>query len=77
MVTNYTLQTKDHKIAIREDDLSVVEVETIKLSLRHYYRVLEDQYEKFVELEMVDLAKDIKEKLEIVRQLRRKLDGRE
>lgn len=77
MVTNYTLQTKDHKIAIREDDLSVVEVETIKLSLRHYYRVLEDQYEKFVELEMVDLAKDIKDKLEIVRQLRRKLDGRE
>ena len=77
MVTNYTLQTKDHKIAIREDELSVVEVNTIKLSLRHYYRVLEDQYEKFVELEMVDLAKDIKEKLEIVRQLRRKLDGRE
>lgn len=77
MVTNYTLQTKDHKIAIREDDLSVVELETIKLSLRHYYRVLEEQYEKFVELEMVDLAKDIKDKLEIVRQLRRKLDGRE
>ena len=77
MVTSYTLQTKDHKIAIREDDLSVVEVNTIKLSLRHYYRVLEEQYEKFVELEMVDLAKDIKEKLEIVRQLRRKLDGRE
>lgn len=77
MVTSYTLQTKDHKIAIREDDLSVVEVETIKLSLRHYYRVLEEQYEKFVELEMVDLAKDIKDKLEIVRQLRRKLDGRE
>lgn len=77
MVTNYTLQTKDHKIAIREDDLSVVELNTIKLSLRHYYRVLEDQYEKFVELEMVDLANDIKDKLEIVRQLRRKLDGRE
>lgn len=77
MVTSYTLQTKDHKIAIREDELSVVEVETIKLSLRHYYRVLEEQYEKFVDLEMVDLAKDIKEKLEIVRQLRRKLDGRE
>ena len=77
MVTSYTLQTKDHKIAIREDDLSVVELETVKLSLRHYYRVLEEQYEKFVDLEMVDLAKDIKEKLEIVRQLRRKLDGRE
>ena len=77
MVTNYTLQTKDHKIAIKEDDLSVVELETVKLSLRHYYRVLEEQYEKFVDLEMVDLAKDIKEKLEIVRQLRRKLDGRE
>lgn len=77
MVTSYTLQTKDHKIAIREDDLSVVELNTIKLSLRHYYRVLEDQYEKFVELEMVDLANDIKDKLEIVRQLRRKLDGRE
>ena len=77
MVTNYTLQTKDHKIAIREDELSVVEVNTIKLSLRHYYRVLEEQYEKFVDLEMVDLAKDIKDKLEIVRQLRRKLDGRE
>lgn len=77
MVTNYTLQTKDHKIAIREDDLSVVDLETIKQSLRHYYRVLEEQYEKFMELEMLDLALEIKNRLEIVRQLRRKLDGSE
>lgn len=77
MVTNYTLQTKDHKIAIREDDLTVVDLETIKQSLRHYYRVLEEQYEKFMELEMLDLAIEIKNRLEIVRQLRRKLDGSE
>lgn len=77
MVTNYSLQTKDHKIVIKDDDISVVEMETIKQSLRHYYRVLEEQYEKFVELEMIDIARDIKDKLEIVRQLRRKLDGRE
>lgn len=77
MVTNYTLQTKDHKIAIREDDLTVVDLETIKQSLRHYYRVLEEQYEKFMELEMLDLALEIMNRLEIVRQLRRKLDGSE
>lgn len=77
MVTHYTLQDKDHKLAIRETDLSLTELDMVKQSLRHYYRVLEDNYEKFLEIEMQDIAKDIKIKLEIVRILRRKLDGRD
>lgn len=74
MVTHYTLLTKDHKIALREQDLSQEELDMIKQTIRHYYVVLEQNYDKFLELEMQDVAKDIKEKLELVRQLRRKLD---
>lgn len=74
MVTHYTLLTKDHKIALREQDLSQEELDMIKQTLKHYYVVLEQNYDKFLELEMQDVAKDIKEKLELVRQLRRKLD---
>lgn len=74
MVTHYTLLTKDHKIALREQDLSQEELDMIKQTLKHYYVVLEQNYDKFLELEMQDVAKDIKAKLELVRQLRRKLD---
>ena len=74
MVTHYTLLTKDHKIALREQDLTQEDLDMIKQTLKHYYVVLEQNYDKFLELEMQDVAKDIKEKLELVRQLRRKLD---
>lgn len=74
MVTHYTLQTKDHKIPLREQDLSLEEINLIRLSLRYYYVSLEKSYEQFANEELIDLSQTIKDKLENVRQLRRKLD---
>lgn len=76
MVTHYTLQTKDHKIAIKEVDLSDMEMEFVKFALKHYYQTLERNYERFVvEEQLPEAAQPLKESIEKVRQIRRKLDG--
>jgi len=78
MVTHYTLQTKDHKFALKEQDLTAKEFETIKFALQHYYVTLEKSYETLViEEQLPEISDMLKERLEIVRQLRRKLDGRD
>ena len=77
VITHYTLQTKDHKIAVKEEDLSLLEFDLLRNSLKHYYLTLENSYEKMVNEGIDDISQSIKEKLEKVRNLRRKLDGRE
>ena len=77
VITHYTLQTKDHKIAVKEEDLTPFEFDLIRNSLKHYYLTLENSYEKMVNEGIDDISLSIKEKLEKVRNLRRKLDGRE
>lgn len=77
MITHYTLQTKDHKIALKEDDLTLDDFDTIRNSLKHYYLTLENSYEKMLTEGIDDISESIKLKLEKVRQLRRKLDGRD
>lgn len=78
MITHYTLQTKDHKFAIKEQDLTLQEAELVRFALQHYYKTLERNYERFVVDEhLPELASPLKETLEKVRQLRRKLDGRD
>ena len=76
MITHYTLQTKDHKFAIKEQDLTLQEAELVRFALQHYYQTLERNYERFVvDEQLPELASPLKETLEKVRQLRRKLDG--
>lgn len=78
MITHYTLQTKDHKIAIKEQDLTLQEAELVRFALQHYYQTLERNYERFVvDEQLPEVATPLKETLEKVRQLRRKLDGRD
>ena len=77
MITHYTLQVKDHKLAVKEEDLTLEDYETIKNSLKHYYLTLENSYEKMVTEGIDDISESIRYKLEKVRQLRRKLDGRD
>lgn len=76
MITHYTLQTKDHKFAIKEQDLTLQEAELVRFALQHYFQTLERNYERFVvDEQLPELASPLKETLEKVRQLRRKLDG--
>lgn len=76
MITHYTLQTKDHKFAVKEQDLTLQEAELVRFALQHYYQTLERNYERFVvDEQLPELASPLKETLEKVRQLRRKLDG--
>ena len=77
VITHYTLQTKEHKRAVKEEDLTPLEFDLIRNSLKHYYLTLENSYEKMVNEGIDDISLSIKEKLEKVRNLRRKLDGRE
>lgn len=77
MITHYTLQTKDHKIPIKDEDLTIYEFEIIRNSLKHYYLTLENNYENLIIEGFDDISKFIKDELEQVRQLRRKLDGRD
>ena len=76
MVSHYTLQTKDHKFSIKEQDFTVGEIELMKTAVMYYRQALERSYEHFyVEDQMPDVANSLKERIEKVRQLRRKLDG--
>lgn len=78
MITHYTLQTKDHKFAVKEQDLTLQEAELVRFALQHYFQTLERNYERFVvDEQLPELASPLKETLEKVRQLRRKLDGKD
>ena len=77
MITHYTLQVKDHKMAVKEEDLTFDDFDLIRNSLKHYYLTLENSYEKMLTEGIDDISESIKLKLEKVRQLRRKLDGRD
>lgn len=76
MVSHYTLQTKDHKFAVKEQDFSVEDIEMLKTALMYYHHSLERSYEHFyVEDQMPDVANSLKERIEKVRLLRSKLNG--
>lgn len=76
MVSHYTLQTKDHKFAVKEQDFSVADMEMLKTALMYYHHALERSYEHFyVEDQMPDVANSLKERIEKVRLLRSKLNG--
>lgn len=76
MVSHYTLQTKDHKFAVKEQDLSLAEIELLKTAVMYYHHALERSYEHFyVEDQMPDVANSLKERIEKVRLLRSKLNG--
>ena len=77
MITHYTLQVKDHNLSVKEDDLTIDDFYLIRNSLKHYYLTLENSYEKMLTEGIDDISESIKLKLEKVRQLRRKLDGRD
>jgi hypothetical protein len=62
---------------LREQDLSIEDIELLKNGLKHYYITLEKSYEETLEAGMEDISSVLKNKLEEVRQLRRKLDGRD
>lgn len=75
MVTHFNLQSMDHKLALKEQELKLSDVELIKSALKHYYTTLENSLEKICEAGLDDISKEITSKLEEVRQLRRKIDG--
>ena len=75
MITSFNLQALDHKIALREQELKVSDVELIKNALKHYYITLENSHAKMFDAGLDDLANELLAKLEEVRNLRRKLDG--
>jgi hypothetical protein len=77
MKTHYTLQTKDHKIALREQDITLEEFDTILVALKHYYTSLVNSMDKMFDAGLDDVVHDLKNRTEEVRQLRRKLDGRD
>lgn len=77
MITHYTLQTKDHKIAVREEDIYKDEYDVICNALKHYYVSLERSFERHTDEGLDDISRLIKRQLEDVRRIRRKLDGRD
>ena len=77
MITHYTLQTKDHKITLKELDFSEKEMRTIKFALKHYFTTLEGSYERLVlDEQLPEAAVPLRDALESVRQIRKKLDDR-
>lgn len=78
MVTHYTIQTKDHKLAIKEEDISVGEFNILMNALKNYQINLEENYKEYVkDGTLPDVVVIMKEVLEDVTKLRRKLSGRE
>lgn len=77
MITHYTLQSKDHKIAVREEDILLSEYKIVRQALKHYYTSLEKSFERNRDEGLDDVARLIKTELDGVLQLRRKLDGRD
>lgn len=78
MVTHYTLQTKDHKLAIREEDFTVAEFNLICNALKNYQATLEESYKEYMkDGTLPDVVVIMKDVLEDVTKIRRKLSGRE
>ena len=75
MITHYNLQAMDHKIAVRDQEIRCQDIELIKNALKHYYITLERSLEEMADSGLDDIVKEIKDRLEEVRQLRSKLDG--
>ena len=76
MVTHYTLQTKDHKLTIRELDLERSEFLLLRNALINYQRSSEKIYTEYVkDGSMPDMIKMVKGVLEDIDKLRKKLDG--
>lgn len=76
MVTHYTLQTKDHKLTIRELDLERSEFLLIRNALINYQRDSEKIYTEYVkDGSMPDMIKMVRGALEDIDKLRKKLDG--
>lgn len=77
MVTHYTLQSKDHKIAVREADILLSEYKILRQALKHYFTSLEKSFERNRDEGLDDVARLIETELGGVQQLMRKLDGRD
>lgn len=76
MVTHYTLQTKDHKLTIKEQDLERSEFLLIRNALINYQRDSEKIYTEYVkDGSMPDMIKMVRGSIEDIDKLRKKLDG--
>lgn len=76
VITHYTLQTKDHKLTIKEQDLERSEFLLIRNALINYQRTSEKIYTEYVkDGSMPDMIKMVKGVLEDIDKLRKKLDG--
>lgn len=78
MVSHYTIQTKDHKITLKELDLTCMEMKFIKDALEHYYLALEGNYERLVlDEKLPEAAVTLLDVSISVKEIRKKLDGRD
>ena len=76
MVTHYTLQTKDHKLVIREQDFERSEFLLLRNALINYQMTSEKIYTEYVkDGSMPDMVTMVKNVLEDIDKLRKKLDG--
>lgn len=76
MVTHYTLQTKDHKISIKEEDLTLSDFLYIRNALKNYQNDLEWLYKREAEKDALpDVIESTKTLLEDIVKLRKKIDG--
>ena len=76
MVTHYTLQTKDHKLTLRELDLERSEFLLLRNALINYQRASEKIYTEYVkDGSMPDMINMVRGALEDIDKLRKKLDG--
>ena len=77
MITHYNMQAKDHKIVLREAEITPAEFEMILIALKHYYTSLVNTMDKMYDEALDDIVHDLKIRSEDVRLLRRKLYGRD
>ena len=77
MITHYNIQAKDHKITLRDQDITPAEFEMILIALKHYYTSLVSSMDKMFDAGLDDVVHDLKIRSEDVRLLRRKLYGRD
>lgn len=75
MITHYNIQAKDHKITLRDQDITPAEFEMLLIALKHYYTSLVNSMDKMFDEGLDDIVHDLKIRSEDVRLLRRKLNG--
>lgn len=76
MVTHYTLQTKDHKISVKEEDLTLGEFDYIRNALKNYQNDLEWLYKRQAEKDALpDVVANTKSLIDDIVKLRKKIDG--